>query len=835
MVATRKEARTEPTVVGDILWWGRVVALPSQTPLPGEPVPGPTVIQNKDGTFMATIGYRGPDVTMMDYAQWCFYLEGWNRLYKQLHGGWAMWADEWHEPARAYPKSRWTNPAGAFVDALRETTHNQGDLADTDQFLTLTWQPPSWRKQYWYDSIFVRRTQGRYGREDAVQLRQYIQAMEKVFDLLSPLLRRCVWLSPKETATYLRRQVSWDRHALVMPEDGLYLDRRLGTTRYQTGLTPVLGEGPYAHLLRSITIRTWPKTLGITVPATLQQFGEPYRYTVRQLFLDNADAKKRLKGHANRWQFQVLPLSVHAMDAWNGTRTAWDDPDVPVNEEARERVYELQRAIAAISSEDIGYSYASPVITLWADTPQQLAQRERTVLKLLQVDEMSLEPEYENADEAWQSTHVGNAYANVRNPLISTRAGAFLTPHGAVDDGEPYDTHWRGPAILTASSQGHPYYLSLHRPRSERGNFMILGPMRMGKSAMMALLGLGALKYDGIQIFAFDRGYSLYCATLMANGAHYTLGTGVQAGFQPLGDLDSEAALRFRQEWLQDLFEAEGEAVTVEDRAAIRAALVAMARQPRAERRMSLYRRYLQPPRLKRALEPYCAGERYDCFDAMTDSFAFGTQWTTFEMGAMFDLPAHVCALGLAYLFHEMERTFDGRPTLILLDEAWQFAKHPIFWPKIHRYLKAEAKNNVCLGLSSQETVDMRDTEIWQALQGSIDKWIFLPNEAAMHTDVLPQYQACGLTEAHTALLTQMVPYRDYLIKDGQHVRVIQCAMDPLQRCPVASSKPEEIRALRRLTQQPLTEPLLPAWLRANEYPEAADLCNEFFSGMELA
>ena len=512
-----------------------------------------------------------------------------------------------------------------------------------------------------------------------------------------------------------------------------------------------------------------------------------------------------------------------------GRRTSWDNPDVPVNEEARERVYELQRAIADVSSEDIGYGHGSPVITLWAETPHRLAQRERTVLKLLQVDELNLEPEYENADEAWQSTHVGNAYANVRHPLVSTRAGAFLVPHGAIDDGDVYDDHWKGPPILTASSQGHPYYLSLHRPGSERGNFMIIGPTRKGKSALMALLGLGALKYKDIQIFAWDVGNSLYCATMMAGGAHYTIGGSLESGFQPLGDLDSEAALRFRQEWVQDLFEAEGETVSVDDRAAIRAALVALARQPRSERRLTLYRRYLQVPRLKRALEPYCEGERYACFDASQDSFAFGAQWTTFEMGAMFDLPPHVGALGMAYMFHEVEQCFDGRPTLLLLDEAYRLAKHPIFWPKIHRYLKSEAKNNVCLGLSSQEGVDMRDSEIWQALQGTIDKWIFLPNEAALNPNVVPHYQACGLTDAHTALLPLMTPYRDYLVKDGPHVRVMQCAMDALQRCPVASSTPEEIRALRRLAAQPLEEPLIAAWMRSRGHIEAADLFIEFY------
>src|SRR5215471_2309578 len=105
----RREYRKEPRRLADRLLWGKVVHGPQELPRPGEAPSTPTVIQNKDGAFMATLAYRGPDVRMMDYTSWCLYLEGWNRLVKRMGAGWALWADEWHEASTAYPQSRWTN------------------------------------------------------------------------------------------------------------------------------------------------------------------------------------------------------------------------------------------------------------------------------------------------------------------------------------------------------------------------------------------------------------------------------------------------------------------------------------------------------------------------------------------------------------------------------------------------------------------------------------------------------------------------------------------------------------------------------------------------------
>ena len=181
-------------------------------------------------------------------------------------------------------------------------------------------------------------------------------------------------------------------------------------------------------------------------------------------------------------------------------------------------------------------------------------------------------------------------------------------------------------------------------------------------------------------------------------------------------------------------------------------------------------------------------------------------------------------------MFHEIERCFTGVPTLLILDEAWQVATHADIWPKVFLYLKAKAKQNVSVILSSQEVVDMRDSALWQALLGSIRNWVFLPNKHALNDDVLPQYHACGLTAAHIQHLAFMQEYRDYMLKVGTNVRVLQCALDDLQRCFVAASRQEEITELQALDAAPLEEPLQPAWLRSQGFDEAADLYVEYLT-----
>ena len=64
----------------------------------------------------------------------------------------------------------------------------------------------------------------------------------------------------------------------------------------------------------------------------------------------------------------------------------------------------------------------------------------------------------------------------------------------------------------------------------------------------------------------------------------------------------------------------------------------------------------------------------------------------------------------LTYLFHRLEERFDGRPTLLVLDEAWIFLDHPLFAARIREWLKTLRKKNVAVLFATQSLADIADS-----------------------------------------------------------------------------------------------------------------------------
>ena len=60
----------------------------------------------------------------------------------------------------------------------------------------------------------------------------------------------------------------------------------------------------------------------------------------------------------------------------------------------------------------------------------------------------------------------------------------------------------------------------------------------------------------------------------------------------------------------------------------------------------------------------------------------------------------------LDYLFHRVEERFDGRPTLMILDEAWLFLATRSSARRLQDWLKTLRKKNVYVVFATQEIAD---------------------------------------------------------------------------------------------------------------------------------
>ena len=108
-------------------------------------------------------------------------------------------------------------------------------------------------------------------------------------------------------------------------------------------------------------------------------------------------------------------------------------------------------------------------------------------------------------------------------------------------------------------------------------------------------------------------------------------------------------------------------------------------------------------------------------------------------LGEKFALPV------LLYLFRRIETSLDGRPTLILLDEAWLMLAHPVFKNKIAEWLDSMAKKNCVVFMATQHLSHAAGSGILDVIVESTATKIFLPNLFARDPETRLIYERMGL------------------------------------------------------------------------------------------
>ena len=118
----------------------------------------------------------------------------------------------------------------------------------------------------------------------------------------------------------------------------------------------------------------------------------------------------------------------------------------------------------------------------------------------------------------------------------------------------------------------------------------------------------------------------------------------------------------------------------------------------------------LQDPGLRQALRPYTLKGNFGALlDAQSDGLRDG-RFQVFEMAHLMELGDRIVIPALLYLFHRIEQRLDGRPTLIILEEAWTYLLHELFAERIQLWLKELRKYNAAVwqGLRQSRPVAAR-------------------------------------------------------------------------------------------------------------------------------
>lgn len=779
----------------------------------------PTVIGTKTGRLQTTLRYICPDTETMHPGMRSSYLSRLHSVLGTLQAGWAADWDWWHEQAAAYPASQWEEPTHWLVDELRRWEYEAEPRHESVAYLTLSWCPGQ-RRHRWLDGLFLT---GVRVRERSRQAEQEVRNMQLGVKRFVSLLRDVMTvedLTVEDVCTYLHRCVSWDRVRVRRPM-AMALDQQLTNTRFVPGQPPKLGH----QWIQPLWIASWGEELGTWLPMALEKMPFPCRLLTRWEAMGTQAAAKFLHWEEKRWagNYSSMLKKVKQSEGVDGQSEVQGRDENPEAIHAGQSLIRTREEVMA-GQEALGVLTAT--LLTWAPEEDVLVKQRAALETLCFSQGLVVDAERAGASLGWIASLPGNVAVGMRGVTLRTRELSALMPHTQVWTGPERDDCLQGPPVMVGTTDGVPFRLVTHV--GELGHMLVAGPSRSGKSGFIGLLARQWFRYPHARVCAFDRDFALKAVTILSGGTHYALGTPGSPGFQPLGDLETEAQQRWALTWLEAILTGEGLAPISEEREEIWLMVQRLAGLEPRQRTMSMARQQLQVQRLKIGLTPFCEGGAYPFFDANEDMLGLeATRMVCFEMNALLSYPRAIEA-ALGYIFHLLETLwFDGAPVHIIVDEAKWLLEMKSFVGEVELWLKARAKKNVSITLSTQELADIHSTSAWQAVLASVPTRIFLPNAAATDPDVAQFYRSVGLTDEELSILASAQTVRDYLYKSPLGTRLFQMRLAPVERLLCAASRMEELEVLAKMQQEETPETLAVAWLRHWGYRDEAQILEE--------
>jgi type IV secretion system protein TrbE len=783
----------------------------------------PGVVLQKDAILQKTIAFRGPDLASSSAFELVSAVARLNNALKRLGSGWALFVEAQRFEATRYPSATWSQPAAWIVDLeRRKTFESAGAHFESAYYLTFVWQlPPTGQKRI--QALFFDDPESKSPRrDDERDIGVFQKTVAELVDILRGVFVEVAELDDAQTLTYLHSTVSTNRHPVAVPETPMYLDALLPDMAFTPGEVSMLGDS----FVPTCTIAGFP---GTSLPGLLDDLNHlevEYRWVTRYICLDRDDAKTQIEKYRKRWWSKRKGLWTMLKEEATKQESALLDSA------AANKAADADAALQELGDDLVGFGYLTATVTVWDRDLQHARRKLQAVKQVIQSKGFVARDETLNGREAWLGSLPGHVYANVRRPLVSSLNLAHLLPLSAVWAGEAENAHLQKvsgvgqPHVHCSTVGATPFRLNLNV--DDVGHTLIVGPTGAGKSTLLATLTLQWLRYPRAQVIIFDKDRSARAATLAVGGTVHEPGNErAPTAFQPLARIDERAERTWASRFVLNLLAAQRIEETPEIKRDVDQALELTASAPREQRTLTNFAVNVASLELKDALRPYTIQGTYgQIFDADHEDIQDGF-WRMFEMGHLMALGPDAVVPALAYLFHRVEERCDGRPTLMVIDEAWLFLAHPIFARRLQAWLKTLRKQNVFVVFATQEVADASESPITATIVSACHTKIYLPDEEALTPALTKAYADFGLTETEIQILAGAQKKRDYYYRSVKGRRLFRLDLGPVGLAFAGMSSPDDHRFLDEMVRSAAPTEYAERILRHRGLAWAADLVAE--------
>jgi type IV secretion system protein TrbE len=480
------------------------------------------------------------------------------------------------------------------------------------------------------------------------------------------------------------------------------------------------------------------------------------------------------------------------------------NPDA-ANRSVLTKIEETKTAQEAIELGQVNYGYATFVVVILDSNKAECKRKIEYIRDLLNNNWFPSIIEKMNSIEAYLGSLPGETLKNIRKPFINTKNLANMLPLTDVWTGSeynpcPYYPKNSPPLFYAATNGTTPFRFNVHV--GDVGHTLILGPTGAGKSVLLSHIANSALRYEGAQIYIFDKGCSQYVLTNAVGGEFYDImGDDEDLSFCPLSNLEDLSEQKWACGWIERIVSMQGVAMNPAIRAAIERAIRDTSKA--SSKTMSDLYLNLQNDEIKEALKPFVQikeGYMSSLLDAKEDGFKKG-KFQTFEISNLMGLDNRFSTPVLLYLFHKIQRSLDGSPTFIIIDEGWLIMLHETFMTYWIEFLRTIRKNNACVLLATQSLSDIVNSPYVNFINESCFTKVFLPNPAAKEADNKTFYEAFGLNERQIEIISSAVRKKHYYVtaRDVGH-RLIDLGLNNIELAFYgAGTTPQERQKVKEL------------------------------------
>lgn len=756
----------------------------------------PGIVFHKKGLYQRSFEFRGPDLEAAPTDTIVRITELMNKIIIEMGEFYAWQFEVQRYKTSDYPGGRFNSEIAYLVDREREATFTEyGEHFETRFYMTISWLPPS-SIEAKAKSIFSKKEDNSSIEEEYENINNFIKHTDEIAMYMATEFM-IEALNDDETLTFLHTSISLDWYYLYSPKDFFLIDEHITDSEIDVGNCLKIGE-KYAPIL---AVNEFPSD---TIPLMLDNLNRAdieYRWVTRFAVAGEEEGSKLIKKYQKSHAGKKKSTTDLFMRQFTDTESGREDHGAS----ALEHEVNVIQTEYALGMYGLG-QYISNLM-VWDENYNKALKKRDYVKQIIRTCGFVSKEETLNALSAFQSMMPGGVYSNIRRHTVTTKNLSHIVPLSAVWAGQKnsrYLSETVGldvPLIVTNTSYGTPFYFSPWI--GDVGHFTILGPTGAGKSTLIGLTAMSFLKYEGGRVVLLDVGDSARKMTMAVNGKYYKPGIGL--GFQPLRELEGVEDITWASEFLEILYSMQNIELNATMRKEIHDTLKLLKSDDKDRRTLTTFQqqiKYTDPKDgsepLKDGLQPYIIGSQYgEILDHCGEDCNIDGEWTMLEMQPLMAMGQKIVVPVLFYIFRILDRKFqDKKPTLFIMDEAWRMISDPLFIKKVKEWLKTLRKNNVAVGLATQELNDINNSEIASTVIEACLTKIYLANPMAK--EAAEVYRRFGLNSAEINKIAQAQMKKDYFYKSPLGVRLFQLDLGPIMLSLTGTEDEEYFEKIQR-------------------------------------